>query len=129
MLLLDTCVLVFDALDPNRLSKRAVAAIEQAEEAGTLACCDISLWEIAMLFSKGKLEIATDVKTFIKLVLEARQIEVLPISAEIAAQSALLCAHGDPADRLIASTAIIYKAKLVTPDHKLSKIAELRVVW
>lgn len=131
MLILDTCVLVFDALDPNRLSKSAVAAIAQAEESGTLACCDISLWEIAMLVSKGRLDPGTDARTFIKLALEARQIEVLPISAEIAAQSATpdFCAHGDPADRLIASTAIFHKAQLVTPDRKLSKIAVLNVIW
>lgn len=131
MLILDTCVLVFDALDPGRLSKKAVAAIAQAEESGTLACCDISLWEIAMLVSKGRLEPGTNARIFIKLVLEARQIEVLPISAEIAAQSAMpdFCAHGDPADRLIAATAIIHKAQLLSPDRKLSKIAALKTVW
>ena len=53
MLILDTCALVFDSLDPARLSKKAAAAIAQADDAGTLACCDISLWEIAMLVSKG----------------------------------------------------------------------------
>jgi len=131
VLVLDTCVLVFDALDPNRLSKNAVTAIAQAEESGTLVCCDISLWEIAMLVSKGRLDPATDARTFIKLVLEARKIEVLSISAEIAAQSAMpaLCTHGDPADRLIAATAIVHKAQLVTPDRKLSKIPVLKVVW
>lgn len=131
MLILDTCVLVFDALDPHRLSKNAVAAIAQAEESGTLACCDISLWEIAMLVSKGRLDPGISAKTFIKLVLEARQIEVLPITAEIADQSTMpdFCTHGDPADRLIASTAIFHKAQLVTPDQKLSKIAVLKVVW
>lgn len=131
MLILDTCVLVFDALDPDRLSKPALAAIEQAEESGTLACCDISLWEIAMLVSKGRLEPGVDAKTFINLVLEARQIKVLPISAEIADQSTMpdFCTHGDPADRLIAASAIAHKAQLVTPDRKLSGLPKLKIVW
>ena len=53
MILLDTCVLVFDALAPERLSTEALRAIEEGEENGSLACCDISLWEIAMLVSQG----------------------------------------------------------------------------
>ena len=48
-LVLDTCALIFDALQPEKLPTRAARAIKQAEDAGQLACSDISLWEIAML--------------------------------------------------------------------------------
>lgn len=130
MLLLDTCALIFDALDPDRLSKKTLAAISQAEEEGTLACCDISLWEIAMLISKKRLNPGTDAQSFIRLLLDARKIEVLPISTEVAVQSTVsdFCPHGDPADRLIAATAILHKAKLVTTDRKLKKVTGLRVI-
>lgn len=131
MLLLDTCAMVFDALDPVRLSKKAALAISTADDGGTLACCDISLWEIAMLIEKKRLDPGTDTQTFINLVLAARNIKVLPITPEIAARSAQpeLCPHGDPADRIIAATALLNKTKLVTSDRKLTTIAGLHIVW
>lgn len=53
MSVLDTCALIFDALAPDKQSKKALRAIEQGKKHGELACCDISLWEIAMLVQKG----------------------------------------------------------------------------
>jgi PIN domain nuclease of toxin-antitoxin system len=131
VLILDTCAIVFDALDAGRLSKKAGAAIAQADAAGGLACCDISLWEIAMLIAKGRLDPGTDSQSFIRLVLAARNFEVVPITPEIAARSAQpqFCPHGDPADRIIAATAMIHKAKLVTSDRKLVTVDGLHIVW
>lgn len=131
MLLLDTCAMVFDALDPARLSKKAALAISTADDVGTLACCDISLWEIAMLIEKKRLDPGTDTHTFISLVLAARNIRVLPITPEVAAGSAQadFCPHGDPADRIIAATALLNKAKLVTSDRKLATVTGLQIIW
>lgn len=131
MLVLDTCALIFDALDPNRLSKKAAAAITQAHDAEQVACCDISLWEIAMLVEKNRLDPGTSAQEFIHLMLAARKISVLPITPEIAARSAVseFCPHGDPADRLIAASTIVHQAKLVTADRKLTKVASLQTIW
>jgi hypothetical protein len=75
--LLDTCVLIFDALTPERLSAPARGMPWSAEEAqGLLVCADISLWEIAMLVSKGRLEPGTDSATFCRLALDARGVRV-----------------------------------------------------
>jgi PIN domain nuclease of toxin-antitoxin system len=131
VLILDTCALVFDSLDPERLSNKAAVEIARAYDAGTLACCDISLWEIAMLVSKGRLDPGTDAQKFIQLVLAARNIKVLPITPEIAAKSAQpdFCPHGDPADRLIAASTLLNKSRLVTSDRKLATVADLNIVW
>lgn len=131
MLILDTCAIIFESLDPGRLSKKAAAAIAQADTAGMLACCDISLWEIAMLISKGRLDPGTESQQFINLVLAARNITVLPITPEIAAMSTRpdFCPHGDPADRLIAASALLHKSKLVTSDQKLANVAGLHIIW
>jgi PIN domain nuclease of toxin-antitoxin system len=131
MLVLDTCALIYDALSPNRLSRKAEKAIMKGDEDGKLACSDISLWEIAMLIGNGRLDPGTDVITFLRLLNSARQIRVMPISPEIAATSASssLFVHGDPADRIIAATAIVHKAELVTCDGHLSAIKGLRVIW
>lgn len=131
MLILDTCAIIFDALDPVRLSAKAVAAIAKGEDTGNLACCDISLWEIAMLIAKKRLDPGTDSLNFIHLILAARKIKVLPVTPEIAAMStqADFCPHGDPADRIIAASTIIHKGKLVTSDQKFSTVSGLNVVW
>lgn len=37
--------------------------------------------------------------------------------------------HGDPADRIIAATAIVHGARMVSADHQLKRLAGLRVIW
>jgi PIN domain nuclease of toxin-antitoxin system len=129
--LLDTCVLVFDALAPDRLSAEASRAIEEGEEDGSLACCDISLWEIAMLVAKGRLEPGADTLSFLKLVLASRAIRTLSITPEIAtiSTSDALFAHQDPADRIIAATALYHERPLVTCDEALRAVKGLKVIW
>ena len=131
MILLDTCALVFDALAPERLSAEALRAIEEGEENGSLACCDISLWEIAMLVSRGRLDPGTDDLSFLKLILASRAIRPLSITPEIAKISAndALFAHHDPADRIIAATALHYGGPLVTCDQALQAVKGLKIIW
>lgn len=123
MILLDTNAVVFDALQPARLSRKARQLIEQAYARNELACCDISLWEIAMLVSKGRLDPGVSALEFTKLALAARSIQVLPVNPEIAD----LCVSfddrvgSDPADRLVAATAVHYHATLITTDNSLRR--------
>ena len=125
MVILDTCVLIFDALTPEKLSKVAKKAIEK----NSLFCCDISLWEIAMLIHKKRLNV-TDPNFFLKSLLQARKLQVLSITPEIALLSTNHdFNHFDPADRLIAATAIQHRAPLITCDQKLSSISKLSIIW
>lgn len=128
MVVLDTHVLVYDALDPKRLSARARRALEG--EHGPLAASDISLWELAMLIAKGRIDPATDAAQFIQDVIDARAVRVLPLTAQIAAlaQSDAF-GHGDPADRIIAATALAHGAALVSADRKLARTRGLSVIW
>jgi len=129
VLILDTCVIVFDALAPERLSAAAAAAIEKEELEGVLACSDISLWEIAMLVEHGRLSAGTDVEDFIRLALAARSIAVLPISPAIACRSTVVPIHRDPADRIIAATAIVNECRLVTADEALRSSRAVPTLW
>jgi len=125
VIILDTCVLIFDALDPKSLSAGALNAIERGENDRELACSDISLWEIAMLVRKKRLDPGIDALTFINLTLAARSINVLAINPGIANISVSHTAfeHHDPADRLIAATALYCKGQLVTCDSRLRKMS------
>jgi PIN domain nuclease of toxin-antitoxin system len=130
LIICDTHVLVFDALAPARLSARARRLIREGEQQGRLACADISLWEIAMLASRGRITVPLDTGVFIQTVLDARAYRVLPITAEVAAlsQSAQI-PQKDPGDRLIAATALAYGAQMLSADPGMKKIPQLRVVW
>lgn len=130
MIVLDTHVLVFDALDPKRLSRRARAVLDEGFDAGTLACSDISLWELGMLIAKGRIDPGPDAGAFIDDLLQSRAVRVLPVSTAIAvlAQSDAI-RHGDPADRIIAATALAHRARLLTADAQLRKVKSLGAIW
>jgi len=129
MIILDTCVLLFDALSPERLSKVAIETLNHGEKTKQLYCSDISLWEIAMLKKKKRIIITTDYLIFMQAVLQARNIKVLPISLEIADLSISLdLEQADPADRIIAATTICYHAKLLTFDQKLLN-SQVPTLW
>ena len=130
MILLDTCALIYDALDPARLGRRAAHLIDEGAESGELACSDITLWETAMLAARGRLALPTSAAAFLTLALEARRIRVEPITPEIAEIS---CGdrfhHADPADRVIAATALVHDARIVTCDARLREVRGLKTIW
>lgn len=124
----DTHILLFWADAPERLSEKAAAALE----IGTLACSDITLWEIAMLYTRGRINNHAGVTaaSYIQDILLGLNVAVLPITADIAelAQSDLFI-HGDPADRLIAATSLVHRASLITADEKLRAVSKLHCIW
>ncbi|MGV3739796.1 MAG: type II toxin-antitoxin system VapC family toxin [Gammaproteobacteria bacterium] len=131
MIILDTCALIYDALAPEKLGKNAKKHIITAGKAGNLACSDISLWEIGMLIEKKRIEIAASTVEFLDLLLQARNIQVLSITPDIAAllSDSSKFNHFDPADRIIAATTIHYRGKLVTCDRKLEQLDGLTIIW
>jgi PIN domain nuclease of toxin-antitoxin system len=65
----------------------------------------------------------------LRLVVEARSLAVLPITPEIAPLSVSLGLHGDPADRIIASSTVLHGAILVTSDHRLLESSRIPTIW
>ena len=126
MLVLDTHVLVHDALNPGQLSSRAKRLLESMP----LACSDISLWEIGMLIAKGRLVVASETEQFLQDVVHAPAISVLPITPRIAAlaQSKDFL-QADPADRIIAATAIAHRSKLLSADDLPRWLMSVEVIW
>lgn len=131
MIIMDTCALIFDALTPEKLTLSAKRAINHAEKNDQLYCCEISLWEIAMLIEKKRLAPGTTTDKFLNLLLQAKNIETLGINVEIATTSAanLAFKHFDPVDRLIAATTMHHNAKLITCDKHLQNVSGLTVIW
>lgn len=130
LIVLDTHALIYDALTPARLSARSRKAIEAGFAGRELACSDISLWEIAMLIAKKRLDPMMDARQFLDDVIAARDLRVLPIGPEVAVLSQSdAFSHGDPADRLIAATALLHRAPLVTSDAALRRLKEIATIW
>ena len=131
MILLDTCAIIWDALEPTKLSEPAKTAIAQADKHNALIMADISIWEISMLIRRSRLQVATTAAHFIHLYLRSRNISVVPISPEIVELSTSFGPeiNSDPADRIIAATAIIHNARLITADRNLLASDDLDTVW
>jgi PIN domain nuclease of toxin-antitoxin system len=129
MILLDTHTLVWAVADRKRLSKAATAAILKAQHEDGLALAAISLWELAMLVARGRIQAYGTVDASVRLLTEG--IIVKPISAEIAALAAQFPSDypQDPADRLIGATAKAEGMPLVTPDEKLRMSPLLQTIW
>ena len=126
----DTHILIFWQDDPKRLSIAAQSAIETGWNDKTLACSDISFWEIAMLIHSGRLRNDISPIQYMADLCLALSLTVLPITPEIASLSqGDFFHHNDPADRLIAATAIHHNAPLITADKKLKKLEPLTVIW
>jgi PIN domain nuclease of toxin-antitoxin system len=131
MIVVDTHALIWDALAPDRLSTTAQQALVEANAGDGLLICDISLWEIAMLVEKGRVQVGVDCQSFINLILQANKARVQPITPLIAALSAQLPAeiNRDPADRLIVATALAESARLLTADHNLRNTDVIATIW
>lgn len=131
MILMDTCAIIWDALEPDKLTANALHAIDQADEHQALIISDISIWEISMLVKKGRIEINTSTTHFINLFLQSRNISVQSISPEIAELSVNFGPdiNNDPADRIIAATSVICNARLVTADNNLRNSERLDTLW
>lgn len=131
MIVADTHIIIWNALKPEMLSRKAEKAISAANNSDGIIFCDISLWEIAMLMHKGRLRIDVEYLEFIKLILESNNYVYLGITPEIARLSAELFSDNnkDPADRIIAATSIIENAKLVTADKKLRQSGKVTTIW
>ena len=130
MILLDTHVVLWMTSDPARLSAKAKATIEETRKRGEgLAICDITLLEVATLGSKGRLELAITLESLLQE-LEERFI-VLPISSRACARTVTFPASysKDPADRIIAATALVEGLTLLTADREIRRSKVVPTIW
>ena len=119
MILLDTHALVWLANDDPALGEQSCSMALAARAESRLAISAISFWEIALLATKGRLELRDEPAALRAQLLDAGIVE-LPLTGDIA-----LLAVGipdlpsDPADRFIVATAMTHDATLVTADARL----------
>ena len=119
MILLDTHAALWLLKDDPALGKQSCRAALAARDANALAISAMSFWEAALLVAKGRLKLGISPAGLRRQLLGTGVVE-LPVSGDIAVLSVeLQNLHGDPADRLIAATAIAHDATLMTADKQL----------
>lgn len=121
-LLLDTHVWIWTVEGVRgRLSAAMVAETELGRETGRLLVSAISLWEVAMLESRGRITLGLPIARWIRTALHRSGVRLVPLGQEIAVDSTRLpgSPHADPADRILMASARVAGARLVTCDARI----------
>ena len=131
MILLDTHVLAWLVASPARLSRRAASAIRRARANQGIGIAAISLWELAMLFARGRLEATGTIEASLQLIMDRSGAILKPLTPEVAALATQFPQDFpfDPADRLIAATARAEGLTLITRDERIRKCPLVRTIW
>lgn len=121
-LLLDTHVWIWlmnadKALDNSHF----LTVIQKKAQSDNIWVSVISVWELAMLESKGRISLPYSCYEWVNRALNAPGISLAPLTPEIAIESSRLPGsfHGDPADRILAATAKSLGACLATRDAEI----------
>ena len=126
-LLLDTCTLIWLAAEPERLSRPAARAIDDADN--SLLVSHASIWEIYNKCSSGKLKLPGRPHRWISHQLAARGADECPIErTALDRMSELPLHHRDPFDRILAAQALLHGLTIVTPDAAFDPYG-VRRVW
>lgn len=127
MVVLDTCALLWWALNPSVLSQPAADACKAMERQGGWIS-SISIWEIGIKSKKGKLDIGMSLGEFVARIKRTR-VEIVPVDEAIWMENlSLAWAHSDPGDRTIVATAKLRSLPLITPDQTIRAFYP-NVIW
>lgn len=130
MVLLDTNALVWYALNPERLSSRAVKLMRQPGN----VVSHVSLWELAIKSSLGKLALRdpsgaqVTAKQFVLTMSRQLHLELLSIAFDdFAAVEKLPFHHRDPFDRVLAVVAHHHQLPILSADAVFDQYGVQRV--
>lgn len=124
--LLDTCCFLWLCLEPEKLSPLAVHIID--DFSNELFLSDVSLWEIAMKNTAGKLPLPEPARAWLLAQRKFHQITGVPIDeSAIYLTTELPLVHADPFDRLIAAQAIENDFTILSSDTPLSRLGAKRL--
>jgi PIN domain nuclease of toxin-antitoxin system len=120
MIILDTHAWIWWVNQSEKLTKNASQAINDAD---IISIPAISCWEIAMPVDKARITLSMDVQIWLELALQYQNVQLLPLTPEIAVRSTRLPRgfHRDLADRLIVASSLVHRAALVSKDDKIQQ--------
>ena len=120
--LLDTHVAVWWFFADRKLDRDHARILERSDRAGEeLGLSAISLWEIALLAARDRLDLPQPIDECIALLETNARLAILPLNGRVAIESTRLGTrfHSDPADQLIVATARCHGLTLLTSDRRV----------
>jgi len=113
------------------MSKMSKPGQELFTSAKTALVSAISAWEVGMLVSKRRIALDRTVERWVEDAGRIGIIQIAPVDQRIAVLASQLPgeAPGDPADRIIAATALVNGCPLITPDRELRNYPFVPTVW
>ena len=126
-LLLDTHIWIWSVSEPERLTRRVVRELDNAQN--QLWLSPVSIWEALLLHRKRRLKIPEGFSTWITRALTAMPLNEAPLTFEVAgALSTINLPHSDPADLFLAASARVFGLTLVTSDRNLIRTPDISVL-
>lgn len=123
MIVLDTHIWLWWFSQNPKLKTIWLEHIEQANQVGVSA---ISLFEVSWLDRHNRIQLPCPRNEWFDKALVGSDIQLIPITPEIASQAVELPEHhSDPQDRIIIATALIHNALLLSADGKFKLYTEL----
>ena len=120
-LLLDTHIWIWNVGAPDKLKKRVAAAIQ--DERNELWLSPISIWELAILVKKRRIELDDEIGAWVSRALAHATFREAPLTYEVALEvEKIRFSHADPADHFIAASARVFDLTLVTADPRLLEL-------
>ena len=125
-ILLDTHTWIWLFNGSIELSQDAIEQINLAGNQGKVFISAISVWELSMLVAKDRVTLSKPIHQWVKDSFSQPGVNLSSMLPEIAIESSFLPGefHGDPADRIIVSTARINSLILLTRDKKILSYGE-----
>jgi PIN domain nuclease of toxin-antitoxin system len=122
IVLLDTHIMLYWFGTDSRLSVAQRDVLSQASPAAPLWVSEISLWEIATLYTLGRITLHLPLRDWLEAATAPPLVQRLGISpAAVAVLPASF--HRDPADRIIVASAQVLGATLLTRDQRIVEAA------
>jgi PIN domain nuclease of toxin-antitoxin system len=126
MIVLDTSALIYWTLDPDRLSRKAIDAIQSVD---FVRVSSISIWEIGIKIKRRKLSLPIELHEYVAKLRLVDRFEITPVSEDIWLKNLELeWRHRDPADRTIVALALMLDCSLVTSDRTIRRFYN-RAIW
>lgn len=126
-LLLDTHILLWAVLTPERIAEAARSALEDPHHSILVSAA--SAWELATKHAVGKLPLPESAESLIASMIAALGAQELSITIRHAVTStALPPHHRDPFDRILVAQARCEGVTLVTADRMLTRY-DATILW
>ena len=123
-LLLDTHIWLWLFRDPKRLGPETFQQLHDTKN--ELWLSPISTWEALTLHHKGRVNLHLELATWVAQATAGTKEAVL--THEIMAVAWRLPLHQDPADRMLAATALVLDLTLVTADSRLLGLGNIKTL-